>query len=405
MVDTNALLSIAFAMIADFTNVVHVPPSAVPQKPDDLVMCVIGSPSSPVELYLVHRKGTEFRIARGVVQSYRCPGSFFSLQDFTSVSNFTGTAKLTSEEAVQVASQAIQRLAKSGDPLTNGTPRIKYASTTIPFLEVNWPTPPGYIGSDLAASVEIDRRTGDIVSLFLLGPNFRNPAYEAEIKAKVYTPEPRRAPPPVKHHPYAMPATNEVTQAIGNWLLFCRKLGLDPGGQTNLEHVNWEETYVYTNPFARAVTCRVSFNNQACFDSTGGVPFNYFAADVCFRGRFMERPGAEWKPFEGVATKNWKDMVSEVETRIVQKLGIPQSVLDAARPFQRMRCAEVGATGLIRSLTYWHREPREPEGGPAMEDLASYLCAELDVATGQVKLLAFQDPELIRLIKKALQEK
>ena len=70
MLDTNTLLTIAFSLISNFTNVVSIPPDAVPQSPADLERCPIGSPSSPIHLFLTGTKGTEFSILGGVVSRY-----------------------------------------------------------------------------------------------------------------------------------------------------------------------------------------------------------------------------------------------------------------------------------------------------------------------------------------------
>src|SRR5439155_16999861 len=112
MIDTNALLSIAFSLIANFTNVVPVPSDAVPQSAADLNKCIIGSPKSPTHLYLVHQKGTEFWIDDGVVYRYRSPGSFFELQDSKLITNYTGISTLESNDIVRIAGTALQRLIK-----------------------------------------------------------------------------------------------------------------------------------------------------------------------------------------------------------------------------------------------------------------------------------------------------
>ena len=77
MVDTNTLINIALTIIANFTNVVHVPENAVPKDSGDIVHQVVGGPRDPTDLYLVDKKGTEFWIRNGVVFAYRSPGSYF----------------------------------------------------------------------------------------------------------------------------------------------------------------------------------------------------------------------------------------------------------------------------------------------------------------------------------------
>src|SRR5258706_751083 len=291
MVDTNALLSIAFSMIVNFTNIVEVPPNAVPQKPDDLVRCVIGSPSSPIHLILRHHSGTEFWIGHGAIYGYSCPESFFNLQYPASVEQFYGASTVSSNEAVQIAAQTLRQLAKDGDPLAKAAPRIRYpTSPRIPFFEISWLTPIHDGGLERIATVEIDGRDRRIVRLSLFGPAFADLLFEQEIKKKVYTPDPPKPRPALKRFPYPKPTINQVSQAIKDWLLLCDKLGFDPGSQTNFQDINREETYIYTNPVSRTVpACRVRFNNNAFFDSLDGVPFSHFFLESRFGARYMEK--------------------------------------------------------------------------------------------------------------------
>ena len=67
MVATNELLSMGFGIIASFTNAVQVPVDSVPTKKADLQRYVVGSPRSPVDLFLVHRDGTRFWVTDGAV--------------------------------------------------------------------------------------------------------------------------------------------------------------------------------------------------------------------------------------------------------------------------------------------------------------------------------------------------
>ena len=61
MILTNALLSIGFSIVSNFTNVVPVPADAVPTSVEDLREFVILCPPYvlvPLQLSLVHRRGT-----------------------------------------------------------------------------------------------------------------------------------------------------------------------------------------------------------------------------------------------------------------------------------------------------------------------------------------------------------
>src|SRR6185369_9482790 len=77
MLDTNQLLSIAFSLIANFTNVVHVPPQGVPRSRADLTRIGIINPTTRFDLYLLQREGYHYWIRHGVVQGYASPNSYF----------------------------------------------------------------------------------------------------------------------------------------------------------------------------------------------------------------------------------------------------------------------------------------------------------------------------------------
>src|SRR5437660_852324 len=118
MFDTNALLTIAFSIISNFTSVVAISPlTPIPQKPEDLSFWHIGGPRTPVWMYLVHRQGTLFWIGRGAVEAYASPGSYFRLQDPALLPAFTGTTTLTTNDIIAIAEKALRPLIKSGNPL------------------------------------------------------------------------------------------------------------------------------------------------------------------------------------------------------------------------------------------------------------------------------------------------
>ena len=118
--DTNAILSVAFAIIANFTNVVYVPPQAVPRSENDLGAYQIGRRYFPLDLYLKHKQGNQFWIREGAVYQYETPESYFSLQDPKLIAKYVVTAKLSSNEVFQLASITVRQLVKNGDPLNRG---------------------------------------------------------------------------------------------------------------------------------------------------------------------------------------------------------------------------------------------------------------------------------------------
>jgi hypothetical protein len=415
MVDTNALLSIAFSLIANFTNVVQVPSDAVPQNPADLSKFVVGSPSSPTDLYLVHRKGTAFWISGGVVYRYRSPGSFFRLQNTALIPNYEGTSTLDSNGVVRIAATALQRLIKTKDPLlseTNGVPKVEHAGfyhgSQIPFYSIVWPRISR--GPSRGADVEIDGRTGTIVFIHLWDMAFRDPVYAAKIKDTVYT-EPPKPPPAepvslVRKFHLPQPTTNYVQGAISNWMAFCGKLGVDPGTQTNIADVNWDRTWLYTNAAnsETAPVCQIRFRNGACFESIGSTVFSDFAADACYTGFYGERPRVEWSRFTGKIVKRQEDLVKDLETVITEKLGIPKSVLapfSAPRPHKPDEIAdETGAIKTIKRVPLeWRNWPLHAGRTVWISETRLAFSAEFDLETGELKWISFHDPQFIEILR------
>ena len=399
MIDTNALLSIAFTLISNFTQVVEVPYHAVPQKTADLESCLIGSPSSPCDLYMVHRKGTEFWIADGVVWAYRSPGSYFNLQDAHLIPKFTGDSALSSNSAIELAATTLRRLIRDGDPLTNGPPRVLYPSSKrIPFYEVTWPKGNG--GLTPTAKVEIDGRTGTIVALNLWDHHFRDPALAQQIKNRVCRPDPVVAPPlkaPRKRVlPY--PSKEQAAQAIRNWLLFCQRLGLDPGSNTDLSQIDWEKSSLYAERQISPTipVCRITFTNKAIFESVGGVVFNHFGSDAFFTNDYLDRPRSAWDAIHGVVAIRWEELADALQRRICQQFKVSPTTFDMLRPFIRNGSADQGKDGLTRTVIDWRRL-RAPhlDDTVSVEEFPRVFAAEFDLRTGETKFIAFYDLSLI----------
>lgn len=411
MVDTNALLSIAFSLIANFTNVVYVPPEDVPQSTNDLLTYGIGSPYSTVEVGMRHKAGTGFVIVDGAVQTYHNPRrSFYEMEQPWLATNFFGSPKLSSNEVLDLATRAVRglvktnalrelptrlitSLAKTGDPLRNLVVGISHAKPfqghEIPFYQVVWHdtnVPPG--AQHRVADVRVDARTGLIVSLSLADSAFCDPARTREIMAKVYKPDPvKPAPPKVRTLPY--PATNEVVKAIGNWLRVCRKMGIDPGSQTNLADVDWDKTYLFRPSFFSGPkpACCVTFHNGALFVSTEAKVFRHCSSD------FFDQVPFRWTNFLGTAKYRWQDLAKGFEGILVREFGFPKKALEACPPHWIYLSTEVGAEGVIRADIAWWRADRSFNKDPRSETFT----AQFDLVTGETKFFGFNDQAMIDL--------
>src|SRR5438552_2390954 len=142
MLDTNLLVNIGLSMITNFADTIGIPQDWVPRATTDVVACTVGDPIGPTSLHLVSRGGIQFWIGRGAVRGFTCPGSYFTAQDPNLLPQFLGTTTMTSRDAVQIATKALRGLAKSGDPLADGSPRVRlptgYRGAAIPFFRVSW---------------------------------------------------------------------------------------------------------------------------------------------------------------------------------------------------------------------------------------------------------------------------
>lgn len=408
MMDTNALFAVAFSMIANFAGVMHLPLNIVPGKQADLQKCVV-TRTSPLTMYLVHRTGTEFWIRDGSVARFSRPGSFFSAQDPGELPMFAGNARFGSNEVVQIAATVLKQLTKRGNPLTNVPPSVRYAGfykgERIPFFQVSLPNPPGY-GAGLAAQVEIDGRTGELVRLSLWDKAFFDPAFEEELERQVFKSGPAPLVPAAGEGPvYARPNTNEVRRAIVDWLTFCRKLSLDPGVQTNVADVDWSQSILYPDRMISEthLVTRVRFKNGTFFNSFQGVTFTHYAADAALTGNQVFREGLTIAQREAAVRGKWEPLVRELEERITTQLHIPRSMFTNSEPTLNAVTDDVQAVGKTRVSVWWRRLPSIPDANATAEYFRSLLRAEFDVDTKQIKSIDF-NPKFIRNLRESSHE-
>jgi hypothetical protein len=365
-----------------------------------LSKCVIGSPHSPIDLYLVDRRGTEFTIAEGVVQSYYSAGSFFGLDDGRLSSQFAGELRLTSREAMTLAAETLQRLIKSGNPLTNATARVQSAGSNggkaIPFYRVVWQNTNQHLAT--IAKVEVDGRTGALLGLQLLDWGFLDPTFAREIKAKTYTPDPAvtAANKQLGKRVLPYPTTSQAAQVIHNWLDFCRRLGVETGENTNLAQIDWERSLICTDKTISASTpvCRITFTNGTLFEAVDGLVFRDFCSDAFFMGDYLRRPKAEWDNIQGTVTQRWEDLARSLEVRLSERLGVPKSVFEHAKFSRRNRGADLGEKGLTRTVVEWvkYDNPGYPVDA---QSLPALFAAEFDLRTGTVKWISFYDASVL----------
>ena len=193
MILTNALLSIGFSLVAEFTNIVSVPADQVPTRVEDLARCVVGDPHSPIDFGFLHRNGASFTVTDGVVDRFTAPGSFMALRDPDLDPRFFGKAIMTSSQVLELATKTVERLARITNPIGNIKAVVKTGQRMdgkeIPCYEITWPKPYYRPGFGYFAGVEIDARNGQITHLELHDPAFCNYALCEQISNRVYLPD------------------------------------------------------------------------------------------------------------------------------------------------------------------------------------------------------------------------
>lgn len=369
MMDTNALLTIAFAMISNFTNIVDVPPAAVPAKPSDLERLVVGRPGCPVHLILAHHNGTEFWIGDGAIYRYSSRGSFFTLQDPSEMPLYQGASIIDTNGAVRIAEKALRSLTKRGEPLRDGTPTVQqgslYQGKRIPFFRVTWPNMDSL---SPAAQVEIDGRTGRIVCLDLWAECFYDPKFQEEIKKKVHAVQPPSPKQQLRWSKFPKPTLEEATSAIQGLSKFCRLLDMVACAEVDTTNVDLNLSWisassargVWSNGVCVVHACHIVFKSGACFDSAGGVASSYFSdKSSLYYGNDYRQEG-QWTAFQGKPVLRWQDLAKSLESRIARRLGVPESFIVRLRARLRSATEEPAGHPLRRAIVGWRLLPPQP---------------------------------------------
>jgi len=391
MVNTNELLSIAFSLIANFTNVVHVPPEGVPHSPADLTRIVLIHPTTRFDLYLAQREGYEYWIRDGVVQGYASPDSFSQGRRPDVPARLSGQPTLSSNQVVELATGILSRLGKTGNPAEKIRPtvetsgllyRLWWRVSTDPFVSP-------------AAEMKIDARDGRVLAVELSAPQYYDPAFAREISNRVYTPDPPPPPKPPKKpgQDQWTPTTNDVQLLVPKWLNFCKRLGLDPGNQTNVAEVDWEPTFkAQAGPprLQGSVLYKIQFRNGGSFNCVDQrVVVGHKCGDAAFVGAWADQPPAYWTNFVGKTTRKWQDLAAELNARLLS-LGVSSKDLDKYKPDIDL----AGSGGVNRCVVYWYES--KSLGKMDRDRIKTGLLAEFDLATGQIKNIQFDDFNLLK---------
>src|SRR5215472_9023076 len=112
MIDTNALLTIAFTLVSNFLSKVDVPEVKLPLDRRDAKQFHAGSFYAPTKTYLSLRSGTEFWIEYGVVQMFASASSHYQ-NDYPEPPPDSSGALLTSNRVVELGESALKMLTRT----------------------------------------------------------------------------------------------------------------------------------------------------------------------------------------------------------------------------------------------------------------------------------------------------
>lgn len=414
MIATNALLTIAFSLVANFTNNVPIEPAVGPCSVADLRRYVVGTRSSPIDINLFCNDGSIFGIMGGALEYFRSSESYFQLQNPALILRFQGESRFTQDQIIQIAQTALRKLEREGDPLTNGAPSVREAGSRdglhIPFYLIHWPdaSRPGRTSAD----VEIDGRTGRIVYMELWDKSFRDHAYAEKIKSAVYKPEESESSPVKKEKKSVAqpslpkPSTNQVIDTIRDGAWLCERLHLRICS-TNLGEVDWERTWLYSDPriTVSSQICRVRFTDNCALESASGAIIGVFSADACYSGIWDLRPKEEWEQFKGPIIKKRRDLADELQKRLVERVGIPASTLEPFTVSLPKDETQLDTHGLNRDVLLWRNWPKDSGRFVRTSETQVAFSAEFDLETGAVKFIKFYDTSLIEALRRAASRK
>jgi hypothetical protein len=409
MLNTNALVGIGLVIVSNFANVVPIDEKAVPRSVADLERVAIAENyrwdrSTLFEIILIGRQGARFGITDGTVTLYRSPDCYWDWGGHGDDERYFGKAALSSEEILSLATKAVRSATPSGSPVDGVGPLLNQMgepSRPLPIYQVHWPSTNNF--SKRLAIVEVDARKGFVSYFRLTGRAFIDQAGLQKLRDRVYLPDPALEPPAMEEEPAAnlqQPPTNQVVQAITSWLSLCRKLGVDPGPQTNVDLVDWQRTLSYTNASVSMITpvCVIRFQNGTAFEAIGEAAFSHYSRDACFSVYGSEGPLGDVERFKGRIIKNGQELIQALPRRLITEFGLNPDVMLSAKAIPR-DFPPVGSQGLKRVRVNWRTFPNH-KGVVRAEETTLLFSAELDLETGRLIWISFHDPSLVGAVMK-----
>jgi hypothetical protein len=411
VLNTNLLLTLSVSIVTNFTQLVGITDYRPPLAPAELHRRLIGDGLSAISVRFEDQNGYKFSVRDGVVWRFSSPSSLENWSTPSRVESLLGEAKLSTNDAVRIATETVTRLAKGWNPISGTIPSVatprRINGKQPPFYWISWPTTNTFPLIRWSAFVEVDARTGRISSLELKDPGFNDYASTLEISNRVCSVEVvPNASSHINPRPQVLlpvPTKDQIRQGMKSWLWLCEQLRLNPGDNTNLASVDWRQTITYTDSvmFAMCPIIQVLFTNGAGFSSRQGVAISHVSADSCFASAWGNRSQEQWKAFSGRINWNWKEISSRLETLISDKLRISHEVFTTFVPNPDRKPPSVGTDGVKRLVIEWRKWPRSNGSVIRVDDTKLGFNAEVDLESGKLVWIFFYDPIFLRALASA----
>lgn len=400
MVITNALLSIGISFASNFVHTAGLPKDIAPKGTQDIKQAVCGLGLYPLETYLVLSNGHEFWINHGAVYKYGSPMSY-RRHPSRAIQRSSSGPVLSSNQAVELATKVVGRLARARDPVADVAPVVAVTARTPDgepaFYSVTWRG----VAFPRRAAVEIDAQAQKPTLIELFDSVYFDYALDRDISNRVVIPNPVYRAPPASQR--IRPTAKQVDAGIASWLKLCSRLDFNPGQKTNLASVDWDYTYLCEDrsfPTANAanpvVIVRLFEGQQFSFHER--LVIFVETQDACFQAGWGSKDDTYFSRFRGPIAVRWEDLARDLEAKLVDRVGLKKEVLLPLEPAPVYGgFDEVGTVGLKRILVKW----RLKSDARAQE----CILAEFDLETGDLKRLFFRDSGIREALRQAMNKK
>ena len=130
----------------------------------------------------------------------------------------------------------------------------------------------------------------------------------------------------------------------------------------------------------------------------GGSTFSIYASDACYRRDWGNKPKGYWDKFTGKIARSWEELAGALQAALISRVGLPRDSFEGVTIEPVTLGGKIGDAGIKRVLISWIRGPADDSQRLKM----SFIGAEFDLETGELKLLYFGDPRVCESLRQVL---